>query len=238
MSFDFTAFLLLYICVGIAIGYFIDDFALLTKSFGGLYKSNAIASNLGSIIYLVNRVFIAMTLPALGFIIDSGVEIDVIVITLIVSSLLLVFFKILAYSKIFKIILLLKWFAEKIYGKNEYQINDDRLIQIQISSKTDLRASIAMFMFISSMTIPSILAVIYFDNRGFFLQLGFAFNMVGSLIKILFIEREIAVKAEQLVHKKISSEQFMFAIATVLRSRIIGTMIFAAFLFLFLFFYI
>ena len=119
MSFDFTAFLLLYICVGIAIGYFIDDFALLTKSFGGLYKSNAIASNLGSIIYLVNRVFIAMTLPALGFIIDSGVEIDVIVITLIVSSLLLVFFKILAYSKIFKIILLLKWFAEKIYGKNE-----------------------------------------------------------------------------------------------------------------------
>jgi hypothetical protein len=101
------------------------------------------------------------------------------------------------------------------------------LSKLTYKGRVEFQPALAMMLFIAGMTIPSIVAVHFFDNRAFFIQLGFVFNMVGTLLTILFIERKIAIDAERLVAKKIAKNDFIMSVSTVILSRVVGTFAYA-----------
>jgi len=226
MVFDINFILFFFVVVGISLAYTIDDLAVLSKGFGGLYKSNAIAANLGSIIYLFNRVFISLTLPALGFLVDSGVDLKNLLLAFSISSFLMVFLKFLTFQNSLKVIFLIKRIATIIYKNESHHITKKITVKIDSPRSIGIKPIIAMIMFIASMTIPSLMAVVFFDNRAFFIQLGFAFNMIGSILTILFIERNIALKAEQVVENKISDADFISSVTSIILSRAVGAFIY------------
>ena len=224
---DTSLYLLIFVIVGVSVAYAIDDLAILSKGFGGLYKSNALAANLGSTIYLFNRIFMASTLPALGYLVDSGISAKEMIITVIIAAVLMLFLKIITYYNIIRIIITLNWVAGKLYGKDRHIVDHSILLNIEYKGKINWQPVLAMIMFIASMTIPSIIAIFFFENRAFFVQLGFLFNMFGSLITILFIERKIALSAEKVALGDADQSSFISSISSIILSRALGSFIYA-----------
>jgi len=120
-------YLLIFVVLGISLTYLIDSFVVLTKGFGGVYGKNALAANLGSNILLINRIVVALTLPALGYLIDGGLTIEVMLIIIICSTILLGFLKLLMYKNIIPLINFIYWVAVKIYGKEKVGIRKNNI---------------------------------------------------------------------------------------------------------------
>ena len=225
---NINLYVLVFVVIGTSLAYLVDDLAFLSKGFGGLYEINALAANLSSSIFLFNRAAMALILPALGFLVDSGISIKVMLIAVISSALLMCLLKVIVYRKITRVILFLSWVAKKIYGAERITDQNSNFVDITYKGRIELQPTLAMILFIAGMTIPSIIAIYFFDNRAFFIQLGFIFNMVGSLLTILFIERKIALDAEKLVSGKIDRDSFIASISSIILSRAVGAFIYAS----------
>lgn len=225
---NINLYVLVFVVIGTSLAYLVDDLAFLSKGFGGLYEINALAANLSSSIFLFNRAAMALILPALGFLVDSGISIKVMLIAVISSALLMCLLKMIVYRKITRVILFLSWVAKKIYGAERITDQNSNFVDITYKGRIELQPTLAMILFIAGMTIPSIIAIYFFDNRAFFIQLGFIFNMVGSLLTILFIERKIALDAEKLVSGKICRDSFIASISSIILSRAVGAFIYAS----------
>ncbi len=225
---NINLYVLVFVVIGTSLAYLVDDLAFLSKGFGGLYEINALAANLSSSIFLFNRAAMALILPALGFLVDSGISIKVMLIAVISSALLMCLLKMIVYRKITRVILFLSWVAKKIYGAERITDQNSNFVDITYKGRIELQPTLAMILFIAGMTIPSIIAIYFFDNRAFFIQLGFIFNMVGSLLTILFIERKIALDAEKLVSGKIDRDSFIASISSIILSRAVGAFIYAS----------
>lgn len=222
-----SLYVLIFAAIGISLAYLIDDIAFLAKGFGGLYGVNALAANLSASIYLFNRAFMALILPALGFLVDSGVEIRIMLIAIVGSTLLMGVLKIAMYRNIIQTMLFVNWMAKKLYGADRIPLCHSNFSDLAYKGRVEFQPALAMILFIAGMTIPSIIAIHFFDNRAFFIQLSFIFNMVGTLLTILFIERKIAIDAEKLTTRKIDKSDFIASVASIILSRVVGVFIYA-----------
>ncbi len=222
---NISLYLSIVIVIGITLSYLIDDLVVISKGFGGLYKINALASNLGSSIFLFSRAIMALILPILGFLIDSGVSIKIMLIIVTGFTFLMSLLKIVMYYNINRLILFLSWVTKKVYGADKITVSNDNFLNLTYKREVNLQSILAMALFISGMTIPSLMAIFFFDNRAFFIQIGFVFNMIGTLLTVLFIERKIAMDAEKVAIGKIDQNSFITSISSVILSRAVGAFI-------------
>jgi len=220
-------YVLIFVVIAISLAYLVDDLAFLSKGFGGLYGINALAANLSSSIFLFNRAAMSLILPALGFLVDSGISIKTMLLAIIGSAFLMCLLKVIMYLKITRVILFLSWVAKKIYGAKRVSSQELDFIGVAYKGRVELKPTLAMVLFVAGMTIPSVMAIYFFDNRAFFIQLGFVFNMAGSLLTILFIERKVALDAEKLVSGKLSQDSFIASISSIILSRAVGVFVYA-----------
>jgi len=222
-----SLYVLIFVAISISLAYLIDDIAFLAKGFGGLYGVNALAANLSASIYLFNRATMALILPALGYLVDSGIGIRVMLIAIIGSTLLMGVLKIIVYRNIIQVMLFVNWMAKKLYGADRVPLCNSNFANLTYKGRIEFQPALAMILFVAGMTIPSIIAIHFFDNRAFFIQLSFIFNMVGTLLTILFIERKIAIDAEKLTTGTIDKSDFVTSIASIILSRVAGVFVYA-----------
>tara|TARA_X000000950_G_scaffold189511_1_gene229067 strand:+ start:7547 stop:8239 length:693 start_codon:yes stop_codon:yes gene_type:complete len=183
-----------------AVAYFIDSLSLKIRLTSGIVGRVAIFNHMSMVAMMLNRLAVSLTLPILGFLIDSGLGYERIIyivtagifLYLMLNLILLVF-----SSRITKIILYFLRYYSVQESKSDLQelYNHKNSINLLNFDKASI---FAYTIIILGFFLPSVLAAAFFDYRASIIQLGFSLNVFGTLVNVLVIEKNVS----QIIEKR------------------------------------
>ena len=186
-----------------ALAYFIDSLSLKIRLTSGIFGSVAIFNHMSMVAMLFNRLAVSLTLPILGFLIDSGWNYESItkVITLAILLYLFSNLALLVFGQSItkSIVYFLRFY--KYDAKNDISLFDKEKIYKSNSpivfTNFNIPSFFCYFIIILGFFLPSVLASIFFDYRATIIQLGFSLNVFGTLINVLIIEKNVSQTIEE-----------------------------------------
>ena len=216
-----------------ATAYFIDSLSLKIRLTSGLYGRVAIFNHMSMVAMLFNRLAVSLTLPILGFLIDSGWNYESIIKVVTLAILLYIFSNIalLAFGQ--SITNLLVYFL-RFYENDVPDLNKKENYQKNYPIKLSCFNAPSFFCYsiiILGFFLPSILASIFFDYRATIIQLGFSLNVFGTLLNVLVIEKEVSQTIEERNSNKVLKLSNEILLGRLYGALLAGSLIFSIIIF-------
>lgn len=216
-----------------ATAYFIDSLSLKIRLTSGLFGRIAIFNHMSMVAMLFNRLAVSLTLPILGFLIDSGWNYQSIIKVIVLAIVLYLISNIMLLAFGQSITKLIVYFLR--FYRNDVS---DITIEKNCSSEEPIRPIIfnvpsflCYSIIILGFFLPSVLASIFFEYRATIIQLGFSLNVFGTLLNVLVIEKEVSQTIEERNVDKVLKLSNEILLGRLYGALFAGTLIFSIIIF-------
>lgn len=176
--------------------FLVDTLQVLLRVISAVVSAPVLGAHLGSVFMLVNRAATAFALLTIGYLVDTGMQVQYLLLSYVAASLLLALCHIPLLRRKFLLAVTLKSFRV-IYGETcdpatlqaASQLHSSGRVEYKINSAVCIVTTIGFV----GLLAPSLLASSFPEYRATLMQTGFILNSIASIMNVLQVERKIAM---------------------------------------------
>lgn len=176
---------------GFWLSYTVDSLAIVTRFSSGISGNFGRYHHFSMVIMLVNRLAVALTMPVLGLLIDMRVNTSSIVILFLCSLGLLTFTFFLIFKCRVLVINNITSLVSRMYKFEIVKLFVSESHDTELRIRPNIVIVVAIYLPLLGFILPAILASHFSEYRATLIQSGFLLNSVGTILHVIFVEKEI-----------------------------------------------